>query len=213
MPRWSQKETECIAQVRERLKDAISKSPNYPEVIGDRKIVRFLRGHDYNLDKVCDLMGKFLQWRIDNNVNDIRKNIVEGDIDHPLKFPKGPLILELVPGLTLAPDAQDKQGSPICVDQYNFSPSDVLTKISLPEYIHFVTHVLEYRSIIVEQMSEEREQAYLNSLTPEERKAADGPDSAPYGVIVNTLVVRDMSKLSAYFRFSILFFCDSWYWL
>lgn len=194
MPRWSQKETDCIAQVRERLKDAIAKSPNYPEVVGDRKIVRFLRGHDYNMDKVCELMGKFLQWRIDNHVNDIRKSIVEGETDHPLKFPKGELILQLVPGLTLAPDALDKEGSPICVDQYNFSPSDVLTKISLAEYILFVTHVLEYRSLIVEQMSEERERAYLDSLSPEERAAADQPDSAPYGVIVNTLVIRDMSK-------------------
>ncbi len=194
MPRWNKQESDCIAQVKNRLHDQIAQSPAYPEVVGERKIIRFLRGHDYDIEKVCGLMSNFLKWRIDSKVDDIRKHIVEGGADHPLKFPKGELILRLIPQLVLAPDALDIEGAPICVDQYNFSPHEVLKQITLEEYIHFVTYVLEYRSSIIEQMSEERERAFLASLSVEERANVDSPDStsAPYGVIVNTCVIRDL---------------------
>lgn len=199
MPRWSKKESECISIVRERLREQIDASPQYPEVVGDRKIIRFLRGHDYALDKVCDLMSKFLKWRVTAGVDDIRRHIVEGGADHPLRFPKGELILSLIPSLVLAPDALDCEGAPICVDQYNFSPSDMLSKISLEDYIVYVTYVLEYRSMIIEQMSEHRERAYLDSLTPEERVLAESEEElelAPHGVIVNTCVIRDLGDES-----------------
>jgi hypothetical protein len=96
MPRWSKEEQRHITTVRERLKDLIEASPQYPEVVGDRKIVRFLRGHSYDVDKVCLMMANFLRWRKEKSVNDIRTNVVENGCDHPLKFPKGELILSLV---------------------------------------------------------------------------------------------------------------------
>jgi hypothetical protein len=40
------------------------------------------------------------------------------------------------------------------------------------DYLTFLIWVLEYRSIIIEQLGHEREQAYLDSLTPEQRKQA-----------------------------------------
>lgn len=135
MPRWSNKEAECIATVRSLCAAKLSSSAPFPEVVGDRKIVRFLRGHDYNIDKVVEMMNKFLDWRRDNSVDDIRRNIVEHGMDHPLRFPKGELIMQLIPQLVLAPDAQCKQGCPICVEQYNFVPSQVLKSISIEDYV------------------------------------------------------------------------------
>ncbi len=196
MPRWNQEESACLSAVKARLSEQIAAVPAYPEVVGDRKIIRFLRGHGYAVDKVCDLIINFLKWRVDNKVDDIRKHIVEGGADHPLKFPKGELILSLIPQLVLAPDALDSEGALICVDQYKFSPSEVLTKISVEEYVHFFTYVLEYRSCIIEQVSEEREAAFLNSLSEEERRNIDSPESQspPHGVIANTCVIRDLGE-------------------
>lgn len=59
----------------------------------------------------------------------------------------------------------------------------------------FVIYSLEYKSIIIEQMSEEREQQHLGLLSAEERARADDPadESEPYGVILNTVVIRDLS--------------------
>ena len=57
----------------------------------------------------------------------------------------------------IAPDACDKTGAPICVDQYNFSPSEVLSKLTVPEYLNFIIHCLEYKMLIVEQLSDQKE--------------------------------------------------------
>jgi len=197
MPRWNDLETKGIAHVRSKLADLISCAPQYPEVVGDRKIIRFLRGHDYDLEKVCHLMAKFLNWRKTAHVDDIRRRIVEEEYDHPIKFPKGELILSLIPQLVMAPDAHDITGSPICVEQYNFSPSDVLSKISLADYIVFVTYSLEWKSMIIEQMSEERENEYLDSLDPEVRASIDSPDCKlpPYGYLAHTCVIRDLGAV------------------
>jgi len=180
--------------VRERLADLLRDAPPFPEVVGDRKLIRYLRGHDHNIEKVVELYGKFLRWRKEAKVDQIRTNIVEGGVDHPLKFPKGELIMHLIPCLVIAPDATDNTGSPIVVDQYKFHPHEVLSQITIPEYVEFVTHAFEYRQLILEQLSEERERAYLSSLSEEERMRIDSPDckDPPYGVIVQTCVIRDL---------------------
>lgn len=63
----------------------------YPHLLclTDRKILRFLRGNAYSVEKVCDLMTKFLAWRDENGVDEIRESILRGGLDHPKKFPLG----------------------------------------------------------------------------------------------------------------------------
>jgi hypothetical protein len=102
MPRWSLEEQRHIAAVRDRLQDLLTASPQYPEVVGDRKIVRFLRGHSYDVEKVVGMMSNFLKWRKEKGVDQIRMNVVEGGADHPLRFPKGELILSLIPQVSLS---------------------------------------------------------------------------------------------------------------
>lgn len=196
MPRWSLEEHKEIEVVRERLADLIAASPPFPEVVGDRKIIRFLRGHDHNIEKVCELYGKFLRWRRDCGIDEIRRDIVERGMDHPTKFPKGDLIQALIPGLVIAPDAQDNMGCPIVVDQYNFSPGELLSKLTIQEYITYATYSLEFRQLVLEQISEEREQEFLTALDDEERARLDFKDSSdpPYGVIAQSCVIRDLSE-------------------
>lgn len=197
MPRWPASEREQLAEVRERLKGPFSESPPYPEVVGDRKILRFLRGHGHNVDKVVELMGKFLRWRKEFKVDEMRRNIVEGGLDHPSKFPHGEVILRLIPQLVIAPLAFSRNGCPICVDQYKFKPDEVLRQVSLSEYLVFATYCLEFRSLVLEQLSEKREREKLASMTPEEREHEMDPfgGSKPYGVIVSTLVIRDVGAV------------------
>lgn len=194
MPRWTVHEQQCIDIMKERLKDQLAASPQYPEVVGERKMIRFLRGHGHDVDKVTTMMSNFLKWREDNKINEIRTDIVERGYDHPLRFPKGDVILSLIPQLVILPNAMDNTGSPICVEQYDFVPSEVFKYINITDYILFVTYSLEYRSLIVEQISEQRERAYLAALTQDQRAKLEEPDAAPYGVIVNTCVIRDLSK-------------------
>ena len=151
--------------------------PQFPDVVGDRKLLRFLRGHDHNVDKVCEMVTNFLTWRDDNSIDEIRERILRGGVTHPAKFPHGELILRMVPQVVIAFDACDKFGSPVCVEMYNFSPAAVMAKVSIPDYIEFTKHSLEYKYLIVEQLSEHKERA----------------DSSGAGVIVYTCVIRDLA--------------------
>ena len=198
MPRWSPLEIANIEIVRKHCAHLIASCPAYPEVVGDRKIVRFLRGHNHDVEKVSLMMEKFLKWRVDNSVDEIRANIVERGCDHPLRFPKGELILKLIPQLVILPYATDKLGCPICVEQYNFVPAEVFQQITMEDYILFVIYTLEYKSLIIEQLSELRERKYLNSLSDDERAEIDSISSTkpPYGVLANICVIRDLCKHS-----------------
>lgn len=201
MPRWSKEEQSLLQQIRQRLPNEFASSPAYPEVVGDRKLIRFLRGHDYNLDKVVFLVQKFLTWRKDNQIDQIRQHILEEGYNHPLKFPKGELIAKLIPSLAIAPDATDVFGCPLCVEQYNFSPNEVMSHISIEDYLRYTIYTLEYRSLILEQLSQEQEEAFLRTLSEEERSKqldeVNYPHLEPYGVLAFQTVIRDLSKCCA----------------
>ncbi len=116
-----------------------------------------------------------------------------GGKNHPAKFPNGEKILQLVPQIVIDPDCVDKLGAPICVEQYNFSPATVLNEISIEEYIVFVTYSLEFKSLILEQLSEAKERERLKEI---EILVANGTDPStipPYGVILHTCVIRDLN--------------------
>lgn len=71
----------------------LNERPNFPDVIGDRKLLRFLRGHDHSVEKACEMATNFLVWRDENGVDEIRERIVHGGLDHPRKFPNGEKVL------------------------------------------------------------------------------------------------------------------------
>lgn len=181
MTRWTKEEHALLLEVRNRCSVYINDSPQYPEVIGDRKILRFIRGHNNNIDKICSMYINFLEWRKKFNINKIRDNIINNDMNHPSKFPHSEIIMKLMPHDPILPYSLDKKGSPICIEQYNFSPANVLKQIHIDDYINFSLYCLEYRSLILEQISEENENKYLNSLTNKEDSYLESLE--PYGVL------------------------------
>lgn len=116
-----------------------------------------------------------------------------GGMNDPMKFPNGKKILSMITQIVLEPNAMDKFGCPICVEKFNFSPAEVLKKITLEEYTLFMIYVLEYRSLIVEQISEERESTNLKILR--EKPENNLGNQQPYGVVANTCVIRDLSGI------------------
>lgn len=183
--------------MRDRLGERLKLVPQYPEVVGDRKLLRFLRGHDYDVEKVTLMMNNFLDWRRDNNVDEIRQNIVLGGRKKPTDFPRAEIILPLVPQIVLCTNARDKTNSPISVEKLGFSPNKAFESLTLPEYTVFLIYCLEYKSMIVEQFSEEADRKYLDSLSPADRAKAesDDPDVEPYGSLVGLCVIRDLDGL------------------
>ena len=187
MRRWTDEDTKALAELRATIGDRLSSVPQFPEVVGDRKLLRFLRGHDYNVPKVAALYCQFLDWRREHRVDEFRENIVRGGMNHPTKFPNGEKILSLIPQVVLAHEVSDTFGCPLMIDQYCFSPSAVMEQITLEEYLTFVIYSLEYRALILEQLSEEAERKKISSI-----KEGTMPGGEPYGTILHACVIRDL---------------------
>lgn len=69
------------------------------------------------------------------------------------------------------------------MEMFDFSPRDVLNAISISDYLVFLTYSLEYRALVLEQMSHEREQRYL----AENPNPQDG-----FGVVILDYTIRDL---------------------
>jgi len=85
MPRYSKRDRDGVAELRKNCADLLSEAPAFPECVGDRKLIRFLIGHEYNIQKATEMLRKFLTWRKENKVDRIRQNIIFGGMDHPTK--------------------------------------------------------------------------------------------------------------------------------
>jgi hypothetical protein len=72
--------------------------------------------------------------------------------------------MSLIPQVVIAPNCYDKEGAVICAEQYDFSPTEVLAEVSIEEYIVFAIYILEYKTLILEQMAEEQERANLKAI-------------------------------------------------
>ena len=74
----------------------------------------------------------------------------------------------------------------IAMETFNFSPKEIFEAVPISDYLVFLTYTLEYRAIVLEQMSHEREVEYINKHpNPEDRKEG-------YGVIVMDYTIRDL---------------------
>ena len=128
-----------------------------------------------------------LQWRRDANVDKIRNNILYGGMDHPTKFPYADIIMKHAYQIVIAIDALDNNGNPVSLETFNFEPKDVMKIITTDQYLEFLAYTLEYKALIVEQLSEEREKRFLASYDNNPPYTPEG-----YGVIVKVNIIRDL---------------------
>lgn len=61
--RWSHREHELLLEIRRRLATEIAACGQFPEVVGDRGLIRFLRGHGHDMEKVTEMYRNYLRWR------------------------------------------------------------------------------------------------------------------------------------------------------
>lgn len=119
--RWSARETELLAHVRSTLAAEIAASGQFPEVIGDRGIIRFIRGHGEE-DKIVTMYGNYLKWRKESGADVIRERIRVENLNKPSLFPNGEGFLEMSPQIIIAADATDLEGNLIAFETFDFSP-------------------------------------------------------------------------------------------
>ena len=87
------------------------------------------------------------------------------------------------------------------MEMFDFSPKDVLEAISIQDYLVFLTYSLEYRAIVMEQMSHEREQEYLKEYpNPADRREG-------YGVVLLDYTIRDLKGRGNSFFITYIIIC------
>lgn len=112
--KWLPSEAEAIAEIRRRVSKELLHAVPYPEVVGDRRILRFLRGKQMDIDEVALNYRDFLLWRRKAGVDTIRQEIVHGGLNSPFFFPKGKEIIDLAPQIIVTPFSVDRSGRPLC---------------------------------------------------------------------------------------------------
>jgi len=190
MSRWTEQEQQALGDLRERCKARLEKRLPLPEVIGDRRLLRFIRGHKFNMEKIVQKFTSFLDFRDANDVDTIRNEILYKPLSSPLDFPNGRKIINLIPQIVLAHDALDNKGNPMSMEEFGFNPELVMKSVTKEEFLRFIIYTLEYRVLVLEQLSDEKERAYLAPF-PDGQAPADAP---PYGVILQCCTIRDFGK-------------------
>ena len=109
--KWTDEEIELLKQVRERLRDKFEISIKDDPVIGDNKLMRFVRGHNHKLEKICEMVERYLDFRQEHKVDDIYKDIINNKIDTPDKFPYNDKIHQYCDIFIFHPNMKDKDGS------------------------------------------------------------------------------------------------------
>jgi len=73
------------------------------------------------------------------------------------------------------------------LEQYSFSPTEMFSRVTINDYLLFLVYALEYRALVMEQMSHEEEVKYLESHPG----AADRTDG--YGMVLLNFCIRDLN--------------------
>ena len=188
MERWSSSEREKLLEMRAILGVKLTERAQYPDVVGDRRLLRFLRGMGMDAVKASEKYSKFLNWRDANEIDGIRNDILYGGKNDPHLFPCGSKILQCFPQIILAADACDNIGNPLSIERFNFSPSEALKNVTMKEYVNFAMYCLEYRVLVYEQLSNSKEQSKLAQLR---RMCSNTTVDEPYGVILSSVYIRD----------------------
>jgi len=190
MSRWTPREIEAIKEVRNRLHDELTNRPQFPEVVGDRRILRYLRGNGLNVETSCKKIASMLRWRVENGIDEIRNDIVHGK-NSPQLFPKADFILSKAPQVLLSTTCLDKLGNPISIESFNFSPREVMKTITEADYIKYLIYCLEFKLLVLEQLSEQKEQELIAA------HKCTNPDTPldNYGVILQHTIIRDLTGI------------------
>ena len=187
MPRWDTETTLKLAEMRRILGSKLTKRPQYSDVVGDRRLLRFLRSTNLDEERAAAKFAKFLEWRDANNVDEIRNDILFGGKNDPHLFPDGEKVLKYFPQIVCATEARDNLGNPVSVERFNFSPSEALKMVPKDRYILFFIYCLEYKVLIMEQLSDEKER---------QNKASSKDSHCSYGVVLSSFYFRDFNGFS-----------------
>ncbi len=146
MSRWSAREHQILSHIRSTLREEIAATGQFVEVVGDRALIKFIRGHGHNEEKATLMYKNYLKWRKDNNLDAIRQEIVLGG-KRPLDFPfASRFITDCGHQIIISSGMRDTQGNPIAIETYGYNPQRILDGMTNENYSLFMVSHYEFLS-------------------------------------------------------------------
>ncbi len=143
MSKMAGNESLKLKVLRDLLQNELSLRNHLPDVTGDRKLSRFLKSQNNDVQKAADKISDYLRWRDIHRVDDLRDEILNGNLSSPKDFIEHPLALEGIRVL-------DQFGLPfrhIIRGNHEIDATDLE-----------ITYIVEYKSLILHQLSFDKQQ-------------------------------------------------------
>jgi hypothetical protein len=121
---------------------------------GDFKLLRFLRSNCDDPFSAARSFKVYLTWREENGIERIRERIITSNFNYINKYPSAHCITSKLSNELEKLKLLDTFGLPNLKDIYKYQPS-LLSKsnITSEEYILFINYIVEYKSLVLEQLS------------------------------------------------------------
>jgi hypothetical protein len=159
----NEQQVAAIAIMRRELADDLQQAAQYPELVGDRRLLRFLRGHKFDIAMACKMMRTMFAWRRENNIDEIRDKIADGQMT-PEQFPCYEKIIPCYPFM-FSMEHKDKAGHPLNYERTGrIRPRALMQVVTQEEFIHFHVHMMEYVQIHLERLSASDKKGHLMRL-------------------------------------------------
>ncbi|KAJ1452596.1 hypothetical protein M885DRAFT_526444 [Pelagophyceae sp. CCMP2097] len=159
--RWVAQERAFLALVAAECAHDLRGAPDYVEAYGERRLIRFLR-QAKTPEKGLAACHKYLRWRCDQGVDDVRAAIA-GGLDDPRDWPNGLFFLNRCCVLPCSTALFDVKGNALCVEQYGHWPAHKLRDLTPEGYLEWHTYGLEWKMMLLERIALGREKVILRA--------------------------------------------------
>ena len=131
--------------MREELGELLTSAPlsEQEENICDSKFVRFLRGYDNDTAKAASAYRNYVQYRKDNNIDQLRKRIIEKNHDYPNTYEEYQPIRERMEKGMRACYGKDIFGNLVTVTEIGEMDIKAIVKDKLEDLYVEYNHTLE----------------------------------------------------------------------
>lgn len=152
----------AVDELRRACSGELEASSPFPEVVGDRRLLRFLRGHKFDLKVAAEMYGNMLRWRREQGIDKIRNDIVDNNLQ-PCDFPHAGRVLRYYP--SHKHHGFDRAGRPLQIDLVGkIDPRKLLSCFDEDEFVTYHIYACEYLSLLLERLSVERNSLLRISL-------------------------------------------------
>ncbi|KAE8976837.1 hypothetical protein PF011_g23888 [Phytophthora fragariae] len=170
----AQEEKDQLHALRLSLEEELKteRHAKYVELVGDVRLLRFLRGHKMNVSVAATKYREMLAMRQKLNLDDIRDDIVSNNME-PDEFPHFQKIIPHLPFLDTYDIFSAADGHVFYFEMTGYADfHKLLTEVTEEEWQTFFLYSMEYRALKLDQLSRKNE------------------------LLVQTIQVRDLSGFS-----------------